>query len=94
MIDGAAYSAAEIEALARRIREHRASVVLNLEGLEVDTAMSIINQMVSCYLQPYMIAMIEDKLSEEKLALIVGAIFDGLNAKDGGAGGTQDIRAA
>jgi len=36
VIDGAAYSAAEIEALARRIREHRASVVLNLEGLEVE----------------------------------------------------------
>ena len=65
-----------------------------LEGLEVDTAMSIINQMVSCYLQPYMIAMIEDKLSEEKLALIVGAIFSGLDAKDGGARGTEDIRAA
>ena len=65
-----------------------------LEGLEVDMAMSMINQMVSCYLQPYMIAMIEDKLSEEKLALIVGAIFSGLNAKDGGARGTEDIRAA
>lgn len=65
-----------------------------LEGLEVDMAMSMINQMVSCYLQPYMIAMIEDKLSEEKLALIVGAIFSGLDAKDGGARGAEDIRAA
>ena len=65
-----------------------------LEGLEVDMAMSMINQMVSCYLQPYMIAMIEDKLSEEKLALIIGAIFSGLDAKDGGARGTEDIRAA
>lgn len=36
VIDGAAYSPAEIEALARRIREHRASVVLALEGLEVE----------------------------------------------------------
>lgn len=66
----------------------------HLEGLQVDTAMSIINQMVNCYLQPYMIAMISEKLSEDKLALIVGAIFDGLDAKDGGARGTQDIRAA
>ena len=66
----------------------------HLEGLQVDTAMSIINQMVNCYLQPYMIAMIGERLSEEKLALIVGAIFDGLDAKDGGARGTQDIRAA
>ena len=36
VIDGAAYSPAEIEALARRIREHRASVVLALEELEVE----------------------------------------------------------
>ncbi len=36
VIDGAAYSPGEIEALARRIREHRASVVLSLEGLEVE----------------------------------------------------------
>ncbi len=36
VVDGAAYSPAEIEALARRIREHRASVVLALEGLEVE----------------------------------------------------------
>jgi energy-coupling factor transporter ATP-binding protein EcfA2 len=36
VIDGAAYSPTEIEALARRIREHRASVVLALEGLEVE----------------------------------------------------------
>lgn len=65
-----------------------------LAGLEVDTAMSLINQMVNCYLQPYMIAMVDDRLSEEKLALIVGAIFSGLDAKDGGARGTEDIRAA
>ena len=36
LIDGASYSPAEIEALALRIREHRASVVLSLEGLEVE----------------------------------------------------------
>ena len=36
VIDGAAYSSAEIETLARRIRAHRASVVLALEGLEVE----------------------------------------------------------
>ena len=36
VIDGAAYSPPEIEALARRCREHRASVVLALEGLEVE----------------------------------------------------------
>jgi len=36
VIDGSAYSPGEIEALARRIREHRASVVLDLDGLEVE----------------------------------------------------------
>ena len=65
-----------------------------LQGLEVDMALSLINQMVRCYLQPNLIAMIDDRLTEEKLALIIGAIFDGLDAKDGGARGTQDIQAA
>lgn len=36
VIDGAAHSVAEIEVLARRVREHRASVVLALEGLDVE----------------------------------------------------------
>ena len=36
VVDAVAYSANEIEALARRIREHRASVVLDLNGLEVE----------------------------------------------------------
>ncbi|MCU0947959.1 MAG: DUF87 domain-containing protein [Porphyrobacter sp.] len=36
VIDGAAYSAREIEALAARVRQHRASVVLALDELEVE----------------------------------------------------------
>ncbi|MDN3647202.1 ATP-binding protein [Pontixanthobacter aestiaquae] len=36
VIDGAAHSVQEIEVLARRVREHRASVVLALEGLDVE----------------------------------------------------------
>lgn len=36
VIDGSAYSPSEIEALAGRVREHRASVVLALEELEVE----------------------------------------------------------
>src|SRR6478736_10448663 len=35
-IDGAAYGEAEIAAIAARVRAQRASVVLNLEGLEVN----------------------------------------------------------
>jgi len=38
-VDAAAYSLGEIDRIARRAREHRASVVLNLEGLEVDGQM-------------------------------------------------------
>lgn len=36
VIDGATHSEAEIETLALRVREHRASVVLALEGLDVE----------------------------------------------------------
>ena len=38
-IDAAGYSLEEIGRIAARIREHRASVVLNLEGLEVEEQM-------------------------------------------------------
>ena len=39
VIDGSAYGGAEIARLAARIRRHRASVVLALDGLEVDAQM-------------------------------------------------------
>jgi len=39
-IDGAAYGEAEIAAIAARVREQRASVVLNLEGLEVNAQLA------------------------------------------------------
>lgn len=39
VIDGSAYSDAEIGRLGARIREHRASVVLALDGLEIDSQM-------------------------------------------------------
>jgi hypothetical protein len=39
VVDGAAYSGAEIGRLAARVREHRASVVLALDGLEVEAQM-------------------------------------------------------
>lgn len=38
-VDAATYSLAEIESVAARVRAHRASVVLNLEGLEIDGQM-------------------------------------------------------
>ena len=39
VIDGAAYSEAELTRLAARIRQHRASVVLALDGLEIEGQM-------------------------------------------------------
>lgn len=39
VVDGAAYSAAELTRLAARIRQHRASVVLALDGLEIEAQM-------------------------------------------------------
>ncbi|QDM40769.1 DUF87 domain-containing protein [Altererythrobacter sp. TH136] len=39
VIDGAAYSDTEVARLAARAREHRASVVLALDGLEIDNQM-------------------------------------------------------
>jgi hypothetical protein len=38
-INAADYSLAEIARLAARVREHRASIILNLEGLEIDDQM-------------------------------------------------------
>lgn len=66
----------------------------HLEGLDVDFARSVINQIVSTYLQPYSIAMLGDRLTEDKLAHIVDAIFDGLVAADGGAKSTKGLHAA
>lgn len=39
VVDGAAYSDAEIVRLGSRIREHRASVILALDGLEIESQM-------------------------------------------------------
>lgn len=66
----------------------------HLKGLDVEFARSLINQMALGYLQPSLIAMLGDRLSEEKLAHIVDAIFDGLAAEDGGARSTMGLHAA
>ena len=66
----------------------------HFEGLSINEAMSLINQTMVCYIQPYMIAMITDRLSEEKLARIIDTLFDGLSAKDRGAMGVAGLRAA
>ena len=47
VIDGAAYAGAEIGQLAARIRTHRASVVLALDGLELEAQMRCAAQFLS-----------------------------------------------
>jgi AcrR family transcriptional regulator len=63
-------------------------------GLEVDETISMINQMVSSYVNISLMAMVMPKLSEAKLARIVDAIFDGLSAQDRGARALTGLRAA
>jgi hypothetical protein len=47
VIDGAAFGGAEINRLGARIRKHRASVVLTLEGLEIEAQMRCAAQFLS-----------------------------------------------
>ncbi|MFZ5745547.1 MAG: TetR family transcriptional regulator [Pseudomonadota bacterium] len=63
-------------------------------GLEIDDAISLINQMVAPYVNIGLMAMVMPKLSEAKLARIVDAIFDGLSAVDRGASAVSGLRAA
>ena len=59
-----------------------------------DQALSLINQMVNNYTFPDVLIHIDEKLSEEKLAHIIDAIFAGLSAENGGASGVNTIRIA
>ena len=63
-------------------------------GMEVDRALSLVNQMVSCYLNTSMFGQILDKLDDTKLAQIVDAIFDGVSAENRGARAVTGLRAA
>ncbi|WBY17239.1 hypothetical protein PF049_03505 [Erythrobacteraceae bacterium WH01K] len=65
-----------------------------LPGLKIDEALPVINQMVLCYTMPDMIALIDQRLNERKLARIVDTIFYGLSGKDGGAAPVAGLRAA
>ncbi|MCL4672379.1 MAG: hypothetical protein KJZ64_05465 [Sphingomonadaceae bacterium] len=62
-------------------------------GLGINEVLSLINQAVVCYIQPYLVAMLEDRLTEAKLARIIDALFDGLSAEDRGAKGVTTLRA-
>jgi AcrR family transcriptional regulator len=66
-----------------------------LAGLEIDEALSLINQMLSNYMIPDALIHLGDKLTEDKLARIVDTIFIGLSAEVGdGAKGVNTIRVA
>jgi AcrR family transcriptional regulator len=63
-------------------------------GLSVDEALSLINQMVSVYVNIGAMELIMPKLTTDKLAMIVDAVFDGLSATDRGAKSVSGLRAA
>ena len=63
-------------------------------GLGVDETISLVNQMVAPYCAINTMAMFMERLTEEKLARIIDAVFDGLSAADRGAKGVADLRAA
>ena len=64
-------------------------------GLEIDEALSLINQMVSNYTLPDALIYLGDKLTEEKLARIVDTMFIGLSGEAGDAAkGVNMIRIA
>lgn len=66
----------------------------HFQGLEIDRALTLINQMVACYTVPDLLPMVEHRLSEDKLAAIVDTLFAGLSAREGGAKGVSGLRAA
>ena len=63
-------------------------------GLEIDQALSLINQMVSNYTLPDALIYLGDRLSEEKLATIIDTIFIGLSGEDGGSRSVNTLRLA
>jgi AcrR family transcriptional regulator len=63
-------------------------------GLSVDEALSLINQITNVYVNIGVMEQIMPKLSTDKLARIIDALFDGLSAQDRGAKAVSGLRAA
>ncbi|MEL6237617.1 MAG: hypothetical protein AAFQ90_03380 [Pseudomonadota bacterium] len=62
-------------------------------GLEIDEALSLVNQMVATYTTPDVIIYLGDKLTEEKLARIIDTIFAGLCGERGeSARGVNELK--
>lgn len=66
----------------------------HFDGLSVDETLSLVNQMVNVYVNIGAMAQLMNRLSTDKLARIVDAIFDGLSAADRGAKSVSGLRAA
>jgi len=66
----------------------------HFEGLSVDEALSLINQMVSVYVNFGAMIPVMHRLTTDKLARIIDAVFDGLSAIDRGAKAVSGLRAA
>ncbi|MEQ1639484.1 MAG: TetR family transcriptional regulator [Novosphingobium sp.] len=66
----------------------------NFAGLTIDETLSLINQMVGAYVNIGTMELIMPKLSTDKLARIIDAVFDGLSAADRGAKAVSGLRAA
>lgn len=64
------------------------------EGLDIDETISLINQMCAPYCALNTMMMFMERLSENKLARIIDAVFDGLSATDRGAKSLAGLRAA
>lgn len=63
-------------------------------GLDIDETISLINQMAAPYCALNTMLMFMPRLSEDKLARIIDAVFDGLSAADRGARALTGLRAA
>lgn len=62
--------------------------------LEVNRALSLINQMVVCYVSPQMMMQVSERLDVGKLAAIIDTLFAGLAGGDRGAAPVKGLRAA
>jgi TetR/AcrR family transcriptional regulator, repressor of the ameABC operon len=64
-------------------------------GLEIDEALSLINQMISTYTLPDALIYVGHKLNEQKLARIIDTIFLGLSGEAGAqCAGTNSLKVA
>jgi TetR/AcrR family transcriptional regulator, repressor of the ameABC operon len=64
-------------------------------GLEIDEALSMINQMVTVYTMPDALIYLGDKLTEAKLARIIDTMFIGLSGEAGAdAAGVNTLKVA